>query len=109
MGLPLPPAIGAPVRSPTLIASSLTASGESARGTIKGEAGGCFKPTLPFKRADHSLSNLFVALVGEDSILDDCVQLMSHSIPCGAFTAQTITSRTLHPEHYIPNSIAQVW
>jgi hypothetical protein len=105
MNLPLSPEIGAPVRSPTSITCSLTASGEATRGTVKDEAGGYFKPGIPLRGTYNNLSNMFVVLIGEDSISDDCTRLMSHgTLSWDTVIARTITSELSHPEQQYSTS-----
>ncbi len=69
--LPLPRAIGSPVRSPAPVACPFFVRGEAAVLTAKGKGGGSLKPAIPVGRIHHHLSGLAVQLVSEDAILDD--------------------------------------
>src|SRR5260370_29648353 len=68
--LALPRAIGAPVRSPTLVACSLFVRCKAAVLTTKGEGRGGLEPGIPVGGVHHHLSATPVPQVSAEPILD---------------------------------------
>ena len=69
--LPLPRAVGSPIRAPTAVACPFLTRSEAAMLTAKGEGGGGLQPGIPGGGAHLHLGERSVLLVGEDSIVDD--------------------------------------